>query len=257
MQPGRVVVMDPATWKLYLVGHWIRGGNLLFSNQSFREVYGPPAGVCDWKWGGKVDWPVVLARKKAMVAGPIDLGAIAPPEAAPVEVDQIEPAFVRPSKATPKVNGDSGLAVLQRSLWATAAKLGRDAMDAVRYVELDDYGDFLVAEGIAGMLEVEDEGYTWRVLLWSGAKTKEARSRFLVTNEVMAEFLRREGAVLRFLEEAGIPPEDAGLTSYDDVFGYAVNEDGVFIGELGEMTPEEAAKWLLRDLWSGVWDKEA
>jgi hypothetical protein len=253
---GRVVVMDPATWKLHLVGHWIREGNLLFSNQSFREVYGPPAGVCDWKWGGKVDWPVALAREKVKGAEPIDLGAIAPPEAAPAEVDQIEPAYVWLSKATPKVKGDTGLAVLRRSLWAVAAELGRDAMDAMRYVELDDYGDFLVAEGIAGMLEVEDEGYTWRVRLWNGGKTKEARSRFLVTNEVMAEFLRREAAVSRFLEEAGIPPEDAGLTSYDDVFGYAVNEDGVFIGELGEMTPEEAAEWFLRDLWNEVWDKE-
>jgi hypothetical protein len=129
-------------------------------------------------------------------------------------------------------------------------------MDAARYMELDDYEDCLIANGIAGMLEVEDEGFLWRVRLWNGAKTKEARSRFLVVNEVLAEFIRREAAVLRFLEEAGVPPEDADLTSYDDVFGFAVTEDGVFINDWDdEMTPEEAAKWFLRDLWGEVWDK--
>jgi hypothetical protein len=213
--------------------------------------------VCDWKWTGKADWPVLLAQAKAKGAEPIDLEAIAKPEPAPAEVDQIEPVYTWPSKPALKVKGDAGLAVLRRSLWAVAAELGRDAMDAVRYMELDDYGDCLIANGVAGMLEVEDEGYTWKVRLWNGAKTKEARSRFLVVNDVLVEFLRREAAVLRFLEEAGIPPEDAGLTSYDDVFGFAVTEDGVFINDWGddEMTPEEAAEWFLRDLWGEVWDK--
>jgi hypothetical protein len=91
------------------------------------------------------------------------------------------------------------------------------------------------------------------VRLWNGAKTKEARSRFLVVNDVLVEFLRREAAVLRFLEEAGVPPEDASLKSYDDVFGFAVTEDGVFINDWGdEMTPEEAAERFLRDLWGEV-----
>jgi hypothetical protein len=260
---GRVVVVDPATWRLHLIGHWIREGSLLFSNQSFREsLYGLPRGVCvgynqpDWKWTDKADWPVLLAQAKAKGAEPIDLEAIAKPEPAPAEVDQIEPVYTWPSKPTLKVKGDAGLAVLKRSLWAVAAELGQDAMDAVRYMELDDYEDYLIANGVAGLLEVEDEGYTWRVRLWNGAKTKEDRSRFLVVNEVLAEFIRREAAVLRFLEEAGIPPEDASLTSYDDVFGYSVNEDGVFVGELGEMTPEEAAEWFLRDLWGEMWGKE-
>jgi len=264
LSAGRVVVMDPATWKLYLVGHWIREGNFLFSNHSFREnLYALPRGVCDWKWTGKADWPVLLAQAKARGAEPIDLGSIAPPEAMPAEVDEVEPepGFVWSSKvSTPKVRvkGEAGLVVLRRSLWAVAAELGRDATDAVRYMELDDYGDCLIANGIAGTLEVEDEGFLWKVRLWNGAKTKEARSLFLVVNEVLAEFIRREAAVLRFLEEAGIPPEDADLTSYDDVFGYSVNEDGMFINEWGdEMTPEEAAEWLLRDLWGEVWkDKE-
>ena len=127
----------------------------------------------------------------------------------------------------------------------------------MRYVELDDYGDFLVASGVVGMLEVEDEGYTWRVRLWNGAKTKEARSRFLVTNDALPEFLKREAAILRFLEEAGVPPEDAGLTSYDDVFGYSVNEDGAFIDKWGdELSPEEAAESFLRDFWDEVWKKK-
>jgi hypothetical protein len=264
LSAGRVVVVDPATWRLYLVGGWIREGNFLFSNHSFREsVYALSGGVCDWRGWKWSDWPVVLAKEKAKRAEQIDLGAIAPPEAKPAEVDEVEPAlgaepaFVWLSKATFKVKGDTGLAVLRRSLWAVAAELGEDATDAVRYIELDDYGDCLIANGVAGLLEVEDEGHMWRVKLWNGAKTKEARSRFLVANEVLVEFLRREAAVYRFLEEAGIPPEDAGLTSYDDVFGFAVTEDGAFINDWGdEMTPEEAAEWFLRDLWGEVRGKE-
>ncbi len=259
LSAGRVVVMDPATWRLHLVGHWIREGSLLFSNQSFREsLYALPKGVCDWKWASKVDWPVVLAKEKAKRAEPVDLEAIAPPEPGQVEIDEVEPAYAWEPlpKAKLRVKGDTGLAVLRRSLWAVAAELGRDAMDAVRRMELDDYDDFLTANGIVGLLEVEDEGYTWKARLWSGTKATEARSRFLVVNPVLTEFIRREAAVLRFLEEAGIPPEDASLTSYDDIFGYSVNEDGVFVGDLGEMTPEEAAEWFLRDLWSEMWDKE-
>jgi hypothetical protein len=261
---GRVVVVDPAAWRLYLIGHWIREGDFLFSNHSFREnLYALSGNVCDWKgwkWSGQ---PVVLAKEKAKKAKPIDLGAIAPPEAKPAEVDEVEPApgaepaFVWPSKATLKVKGDTGLAVLRRSLWTVAAELGEDATDAVRYMELDDYGDCLIANGVAGLLEVEDEGQMWRVRLWNGAKTKEARSRFLVVNPILTEFIRREAAVLRFLEEAGIPPEDAGLKSYDDVFGFVVTEDGAFIDDWGnEMTPEEAAEWFLRDLWGEVRGKE-
>jgi hypothetical protein len=151
--------------------------------------------------------------------------------------------------STPKVRvkGDTGLAILRRSLRAVAAEIGQAAVDAVRYMELDDYGDCLIANGVAGSLEVEDEGHLWRVRLWNGVKTKEARSRFLVANDVLEEFVKREAAVLRFLEAAGIPPEDAELTSYDDVFGFAVNEDGMFVSNLGEMTPEEAAEWYLWD----------
>jgi hypothetical protein len=265
LSAGRVVVVDPATWKLHLVGGWIREGSLLFSNHSFRENIYALSGACDWKWSAKVDWPAVLAKEKTRKAEPIDLEAIAKPEPAPAEVDEVEPApgvepaFTWAWKTAPKVRvkGDTGLAILRRSLFAVAAELGEDAVDAMRYVELDDYDDFLVVNGVAGMLEVEDEGYLWWVRLWNGTKTKEARSRFLVANDALVEFVRREAAVYRFLEEAGIPPEDASLTSYDDVFGYAVNEDGAFINEWGdEMTPEEAAEWFLRDLWGEVRNKE-
>jgi len=262
LSAGRVVVVDPATWRLYLVGHWIREGSLLFSNQSFREnLYALPRGVCDWKdwkWTAKIDWPVVLAKEKARRAEPIDLEAVAPPEPAPAEVDQIEPAFVWPSKVyTPKVGvkGDTGLAILRRSLRAVAAEIGEAAMDAVGYMELDADGGYLIATGFAGALEVEDEGYLWMVRLWNGARTKEAYSRFLVTNEVLEEFVRREAAIWRFLEAAGIY-DYTEITGYDDVFGYFVDEDGTFIGDLGEMTPEEAAEWFLRDLWGDWRDKE-
>lgn len=36
---GRVVVVDPEEWRIYLVGHWIRDGNLLFSNASYKDTY--------------------------------------------------------------------------------------------------------------------------------------------------------------------------------------------------------------------------
>jgi len=67
--------------------------------------------------------------------------------------------------------------------------------------------------------------------------------------------VRREAAIWRFLEAAGIY-NYAEITGYDDVFGYFVDEDGTFIGDFGEMTPEEAAEWFLRDLWGDWRDKE-
>lgn len=251
---GRVVVVDPTTWRLHLVGSWIREGSLLFSNHSFRESlysYAFPGVTCDWRWA---EWPAGTAKKKKKKStGSIDLEAIARPEAVPAEVDEVEaegPAFARPYTATPTVKADPSLAILKRSLWVVAADLGRNAIEAVRHIELDDYGDVLIASGIVGMLEVEDEGRLWRVRLWDGTRSEEARSRFLVINSVMTEFVKREAAVLRFLDEVGIPPENAGIASYDDVFGYGVNEEGVFINERGdELTPEEAAEWLLRELW--------
>jgi len=252
LSAGRVVVVDPATWKLHLVGYWIREGNLLFSNQSFREsLYALPRGVCDWKdwkWG---DWPVVPAKEKARGAEPIDLGTIAPPEAQLAEIDEVESesGFAWSSKVyTPRfrVKGGARLAILRRSLRAVAAEIGEAAMDAVDYMDLDNDGTYLMATGFAGALEVEDEGYLWKVRLWNGARTKEARSQFLVANEVLEEFVRREAAILRFIEAAGIY-DTAEITSYDDVFGYSVDENGMFIGDLGEMTPEEAAEWYLWD----------
>jgi len=247
---GRVVVVEPSTWRFYLVGSWIREGSFLFSNHSFREslyTYALPGVACDWRW---TEWPVVSAKKKARKAK-IDLEAIARPEAVPAEIDEVEagePVWI--PTAPLKVREDAGLTILRRSLWVVAADLGRDAIEAVRHIELDDYDGLLVATGIVGMLEVEDEGHLWRVRLWDGAKSKEARSRFLVINSVLTEFIKREAAVLRFLDEVGIPPENAGITSYDDIYGFAVNESGAFINERGdELTPEEAAERLSRELW--------
>ena len=261
LSAGRVVVVDPATWRLHLVGHWIREGDFLFSNHSFRENLYALSGVCDWKWTGKADWPVVLAKEKAKRAEPIDLGTIALPEVKPAEVDEVEPdssVFVWTGKvSTPKVRvkGNTGLAILRRSLRAVAAEIGEAAVDAVDYMELDDDDGYLIATGFAGALEVEDEGYLWRVRLWNGARTKEAWSQFLVANEVLEEFVRREAAILRFIEAAGVY-DTAEITSYDDVFGFSVSEDGTFIGDLGEMTPEEAAEWYLWDLQGDWKDKE-
>lgn len=37
---GRVVVVDPEEWRIYLVGAWIKDGNLLYSNTSYLDTYG-------------------------------------------------------------------------------------------------------------------------------------------------------------------------------------------------------------------------
>ncbi len=36
---GRVVVVDPSQWRLYLLGHWEREGDLLFSNMLHKHAW--------------------------------------------------------------------------------------------------------------------------------------------------------------------------------------------------------------------------
>jgi len=87
---GRVVVVDPTTWKIHVVGDWIREGPFLFSNGSYRERgFSLSRGVCDWKEPGSGlgsvlgAWGVKgFSRAKALVD-------IAPPEVGPASLDEI------------------------------------------------------------------------------------------------------------------------------------------------------------------------
>jgi len=204
LSAGRVVVVDPATWKIHVVGDWIREGDLLFSNGSFRTVNGPPTGVCDWKWDGKADWPALIVKEEVRVVKrkPIDLWDVAAPEAAPAEIEWVEPA--PGAEPAPRPREDTGLAVLRRALFTAAAEIGPDAVEAIVGVDIDEHGDPYVVFGAVSTLEVWNEGTLWGARLWSGDEVKEVRSRFLVTNSALVEFVAKEAAALRSLQgEAG------------------------------------------------------
>jgi len=197
---GRVAVMDPATWKLHLVGDWIEEGPTLFSNESFRPVGGPPVGVCDWKWSG--DWPALIVKEevKAVKRKPIDLWEVAAPEAAPAEIEWVKPA--PGAGPAPRPREDAGLAALRRALFTAAAEIGPDAVEAIVGVDIDEHGDPYVVFGFAGVLEVWSEGSFWGARLWSEDEAKEAWSQLLAANPALTEFVVKEAAAFRsFLGE--------------------------------------------------------
>jgi hypothetical protein len=257
---GRVVVVDPTTWRIHVVGDWIREGPFLFSNGSYREDRPLlPKGVCDWK-DLDVDLGVRLGARVQVgpkgFAGAKVLAEIAPPEPGPAWLDEIDPpAYEIDPPASywgadpylgwaPRRRKRSG-GVLRQALLKAAEEEG--IPELVEYLELGVYDGTLSAQGLVGFLEaVPPKGNgLWAVVLWDGTRTKEARSGFLATNPLLREFVRREGAVLRFLEAAGVSPEYANsFTSYRDVFGWEVNEDGMFVSRKGAVTPEEAASLL-------------
>jgi hypothetical protein len=233
---GRVVVVDPATWKIHVVGDWIREGPFLFSNGSYREDgFFFPKGACDWKEPGQgMDLGVRGVLDKGFAAK--SLADIAPPEAGPASLDEIEVSIF---SSRPRARSRSG-GVLRQALLKVAEEEG--VPEVVEYLEFGAYDGTLVAEGIVGFLEaVPPKGNgPWEVILWDGTRTKEARSGFLATNPLLREFVRREGAVLRFLEE--------------DVFGWEVDENGMFVSPEGTVSPEEAASylWLEHDSWDDL-----
>jgi hypothetical protein len=150
---GRVVVVDPATWKIHVVGDWIREGPFLFSNGSYREDrFGLLKGACDWKEGElglDLDLGVGVLKGPSV---PKDLAEIAPPEPGPASLEEVEVA-----------------------------------------------------------------------VYWGG----------------------------------GFSPEEANLTSYGNVYGWRVDENGMFVSPEGAVTPEEAARWLwLEDQWGDLLGEE-
>jgi hypothetical protein len=252
---GRVVVVDPATWKIHVVGDWIREGPFLFSNGSYREDrFLFPKGVCDWKDLEGMDLGVRLGVRVGQVGpdkglvGAKALAEVAPPEPGPAWLDEIDPPVsswgVDPYLGWAPQRRKRGGGVLRQALLKAAEEEG--IPEFVEYLEFGVYDGTLSAQGLVGFLEaVPPKGNgLWAVVLWDGTRTKEACSGFLATNPLLREFVRREGAVLRFLEAAGVSPEYANFTSYRDVFGWEVNEEGMFVTAKGAVTPEEAASLL-------------
>jgi hypothetical protein len=253
---GRVVVVDPTTWRIHVVGDWIREGPFLFSNGSYREDrFLFSKGVCDWKEKGlDLDLDLGLGVLKGPSA-PKDLAEIAPPEPGPASLEEVEVAVYGGGGFSlgwsPRARRSGREGILRQALLGAAKEEG--IPELLEYLEFGEYDGTLAVQGIVGFLEAwppKGNGL-WGVVLWDGTRAKEARSGFLATNPLLREFARREGAVLRFLEGAGVWPEEANLTSYADVYGWRVDEDGMFVSPEGAVTPEEAARWLWLE---GGWD---
>jgi hypothetical protein len=229
---GRVVVVDPATWKIYVVGDWIREGPFLFSNGSYREDrFGLLKGVCDWKeeeeeLGLDLDFGVGVLKGPST---PKDLAEIAPPEPGPASLDEIEvPAFFggggfSPERSPRQRGGDRGGGILRRAILAVAEEEG--VPELIEHLEFGEYGGALAVQGPVGFLEVwppKGNGF-WEVVLWEGTRVREARSGFLATNPLLREFVRKEAAW--------------ALDGWDGWDGWGADEDGVFAspeGEFGE-----------------------
>jgi hypothetical protein len=260
---GRVVVVDPATWKIYVVGDWIREGPFLFSNGSYREDrFGLLKGACDWKEKGldlDLDFGVGVLKGPS---APKDLAEIAPPEPGPASLEEVEVAVCGGEGFSlgwsPRVRRKGGReGILRQALLGAAEEEG--IPELVEYLEFGEYDGTLGVQGLVGFLEAwpPKGGGLWDVVLWDGTRAKEARSGFLATNPLLREFVRREGAVLRFLEAAGVWPGKANLTSYGNVYGWRVDENGMFVSPEGAVTPEEAARWLwLEDDWDYLLGEE-
>lgn len=247
---GRVVVVDPATWRIHVVGDWIREGPFLFSNGSYREDrFLLSKGACGWKERGlDLDLELGLGVLKGPSA-PRDLAEIAPPEPGPASLEEVEAAVYGGGGFSPgwppraqRRGGREG--ILRQALLKAAEEEG--VPELIEYLEFGECDGTLAAGGLVGFLEAwpPKGGGLWTVVLWDGTRAKEARSGFLAGNPLLREFVRREGAVLRFLEGAGVWPGDAHLTSYGNVYGWRVDENGMFVSTGGAVTPEEAARWL-------------
>jgi hypothetical protein len=189
---GRVVVVEPGSWKIYLLGGWIEDGPFWFSNRSYMGglmMGGESACGCD----DLDDWPLVRPR---VVAASGRYEDIALPESKPAEV-----VMVGPPSAFEHRDGDK-LKELRKALFTLA--LARDCAALMDYIELEDYGDYIVVEGTAFTLEVSPpqsgEGM-WVARLWRGDNVEVGRSVFPVENPAIRDFVERESAIVAFLEE--------------------------------------------------------
>jgi len=250
---GRVVVVDPATWRIHVVGDWIREGPLLFSNGSYREDrFALLRGACDWKELGVLKGP----------SAPKDLAEVAPPEAGPASLEEVEVAVYGGGGFSlgwsPRAQRGGRKGILWQAVSMAAEEEG--VPELVEYLEFGEYDGILAVQGPVGFLEAwpPKRGGLWTVVLWDGTRAEEAQSGFLASNPLLREFVRREGAVLRFLEAARVWPEEANLTGYDNVYGWRVDENGMFVSPEGAVAPEEAARWLwLEDDWGDFGEAEA
>jgi hypothetical protein len=195
-------------------------------------------------------------------SAPEDLAEVASPEAGPASLDEVEVAVYGGGEFSlgwaPRVRRKGGRkGILRQALLGAAKEKG--IPELLEYLQFGEYDGTLAAQGLVGFLEVwppKGSGL-WTVVLWDGTRAKEARSGFLASNPLLREFVRREGAVLRFLEAAGVRPEEADFTSYNDIYGWRVDENGMFVSTEGAVTPEEAARWLwLEDDWDDLLGEE-
>ncbi len=138
---------------------------------------------------------------------------------------------------------------VERALKMIAEERGLDGDFADRFV-IEEYEDSISVRGLGGEVEIipPHNGYTgWYVSLWGSGKMKTAASWLLSKNASLVAFVAMEAAIAELLEHLGLSGEDLPI-SYDDVFGLAMDEEGVFVGPYGEIyTPKEAADYIMKE----------
>lgn len=118
--------------------------------------------------------------------------------------------------------------------------------DIALQVEEDD--DAVYITGYVGEVYVVPHTRTkgnWEVSLWDARGAKTEACSLLSKSALLQQFIVMENAIARFADELGIDPSYINASSYEDVYGFAVDEEGNFIAKDGnKLTPEEAAKTL-------------
>ncbi len=248
---GRVVVMDPQAKEIYLVGNWIKEDGFFFSNTSYRGAPRMGLGMsCDF-WKAKPDWPIGVFVKKPERGArreATDYEKLMPPEPWHMNVNE-----VRPPDGGWLLEEEEELDVLGLwdSIWGAAEDEG--VVEVLEHLNAEDYGYCALIEGLVGALEIElaGDGTTFVIRLWSGDRMAAEHSWSPRESQLVRSFLRREYAVMVFLQETGFPVVrgEAFRQGYEDVFGFSVNEYGFFSGYGREfLTPTEASR-LWRELF--------
>lgn len=119
--------------------------------------------------------------------------------------------------------------------------------DIALQVEEDD--DAVYITGYVGEVGVVPQTRTqsklWEVSLWDACEAKTEACSLLSKSALLRQFIVRENAIARFADELGLDPSYINASCYEDVYGFAVDEEGNFIAKDGnKLTPEEAAKTL-------------
>jgi hypothetical protein len=247
---GRVVVMDPVTQQIYLVGDWIRDGGFFFSNTSYRGAPRIGTGLsCDY-WKANPGWPIGIWAKSPQKSerAALDYKELPPPEWGDMNVNEVRP----PDDWRLAREEEMDLLGLWDALWDAAEDEG--VTEALEHLEVEDYECCAFIEGLAGALEIElaGDGITLVIRMWSGDKMAAEASWSLRESQLVRSFLRREYGVRVFLQETGFPVvhTEALRHGYEDVFGFLVDEYGFFSGYGREfLTPAEASRYWRELFW--------